>query len=222
MTGQPVGEDVPGWSVRAVPDLRPLPGRTCSLRALSPHDSEALWTAYEPTSAEHWTYLPVDRPSGVEAVRALLPRADGGYLTYAILVEGRVEGMLSLMRPDPANGVIEVGWICLGARLQRTTAATEAQRLVMGHIFDDLGYRRLEWKCDALNAPSRRAAERLGYRFEGIFRQHVVTKGRNRDTAWYAVVDGEWPRVRVALDHWLDPSNFDAQGRALSSLRAGD
>ncbi len=116
------------------------------------------------------------------------------------------------MRIDCANGSIEIGGICLGTPLQRSTASTETQRLLMGHVFDDLGYRRLEWKCDALNAPSRAAAERLGYTFEGVFRQAVVTKGRSRDTAWFSVVDGEWPAVRARLDAWLEPYNFDEQG----------
>ncbi len=122
------------------------------------------------------------------------------------------------MRIDRANGVIEIGGICLGTPLQRTTASTETQRLLMGHVFDDLGYRRLEWKCDALNAPSRAAAECLGYTFEGVFRQAVVTKGRNRDTACFSVVDGEWPAVRVRLDEWLEVSNFDHAGRQVRRL----
>ena len=118
-----------------------------------------------------------------------------------------------MMRIDPANGSIEIGAVIFGVGLVRTPASTEAQRLLMGHVFDDLGYRRLEWKCDALNAGSRRAAQRLGYTFEGVFRQAMVTKGRNRDTAWFSLLDGEWPAVRERLDAWLDPANFDAAGR---------
>jgi RimJ/RimL family protein N-acetyltransferase len=129
-----------------------------------------------------------------------------------VLVGGRAAGVLSLMRVDPANGSIEIGAVIFGSPLVRTVASTESQRLLMGHVFDDLGYRRLEWKCNALNAPSRAAALRLGYSFEGVFRQAMVVKGRNRDTAWFSVVDGEWPAVRARLDAWLDPANFDAAG----------
>lgn len=223
MTGpqvrQPVGLAVPGWSPRPLPDLRTLTGRTCRLVELVPAHLPQLWAAYDPTTPEHWTYLPADKPTTPEALAAAVPRREKGFFTYAVEVDGGVQGMLSLMRADPGNGVIEVGWICLGTALQRTAASTEAQRLVMGHVFDDLGYRRLEWKCDALNAPSMAAARRLGYTFEGIFRQHVVTKGRNRDTAWWAVIDRDWPQVRARLDDWLDPTNFDAEGRQLTALR---
>ena len=135
------------------------------------------------------------------------------WVTCAVRVGGRAAGVMSLVRIDPANGSIEIGAVIFGVGLVRTPASTEAQRLLMGHVFDDLGYRRLEWKCDALNAPSRRAALRLGYTFEGVFRQALVVKGRNRDTAWFSVVDGAWPAVRERLDAWLDPANFDAAGR---------
>jgi hypothetical protein len=127
------------------------------------------------------------------------------------------------MRMEPAHGCIEIGHIWLGAPLQRTAAATEAIFLLARHAFDDLGYRRLEWKCDAANARSRRAAERFGFTFEGVFRKHMIVKGRNRDTAWYAIVDDDWPAVRAAFEAWLAPGNFDADGRqreTLESLRA--
>ena len=133
---------------------------------------------------------------------------------------GVASGMLALQRCDAANDVIEVGHIWFGPRLQRTTAATEALALVARHIFEDLGHRRLEWKCNAANARSRRAALRLGFRFEGIFRQHQVVKGHNRDTAWYSILDREWPAARAAYDAWLDPANFDAAGRQRQSLSA--
>lgn len=122
------------------------------------------------------------------------------------------------MRIDPANGVIEIGHIKFSPPLQRTTAATEALFLMMRRAFDELGYRRLEWKCDALNAPSRAAADRLGFRFEGIFRQAVVVKGRNRDTAWYSIIDTEWPALREACEAWLTPENFAADGRQVQPL----
>jgi RimJ/RimL family protein N-acetyltransferase len=128
--------------------------------------------------------------------------------------------VLSLLRITPDAGSIEVGHIHLSPALQQTRASTEAQFLLMSYVFDDLGYRRYEWKCDALNAPSRRAAGRLGFSYEGIFRQAQVVKGRNRDTAWYAIVDAEWPEVREAFRVWLDPDNFDTGRRQRTSLQA--
>ena len=128
--------------------------------------------------------------------------------------------MLSLLRVQPDAGSIEVGHIHLSPALQQTRASTEAQFMLMSYVFDDLGYRRYEWKCDALNAPSRRAAERLGFTYEGIFRQAVVVKGRNRDTAWYAIIDADWPTVRKAFEAWLAPDNFDGDGHQRASLQA--
>jgi RimJ/RimL family protein N-acetyltransferase len=122
------------------------------------------------------------------------------------------------MRMDPANGAIEVGNILLTPSLQRTIAATEAMYLMARHIFEDLGYRRYEWKCNTNNAPSRRAAQRLGFTFEGIFRQHMVIKGRNRDTAWFSMLDSEWPARKTAFEAWLDPANFDDVGHQIKSL----
>jgi len=124
------------------------------------------------------------------------------------------------MRIEPAHGVVEVGNILLSPILQRTTAATEAMYLMARHVFDDLGYRRYEWKCNAENQPSRRAALRLGFSFEGIFRRHMVIKGRNRDTAWFAMLDCEWPERKRAFEAWLDPENFDERGVHKNSLRA--
>ena len=132
----------------------------------------------------------------------------------------RAVGVLSLLRIMPDAGSIEVGHIHLSPALQQTRASTEAQSLIMSYVFDDLGYRRHEWKCDALNASSCRAAERLGFTYEGIFRQAVVVKGRNRDTAWYAIIDADWPRVRAAFRAWLGPENFDADGRQRARLEA--
>lgn len=225
MTGEavrdvPVGPSVVGWAPRPWPASEALAGRTCVLAPLDRSHAESVWTAYEGTHDAHWTYLPWERPQDLGATRRLVDAvvADATVVPYAVLVDGAAAGILSLMRIDPANGVIEIGGICLGSTLQRTVASTETQRLLMGHVFDDLGYRRLEWKCDALNAPSRAAAVRLGYTFEGVFRQAVVTKGRSRDTAWFSVVDGEWPAVRARLDAWLAPSNFDRAGRQVRRL----
>jgi RimJ/RimL family protein N-acetyltransferase len=127
-------------------------------------------------------------------------------------------GVASYLRINPQDGVIEVGHIHFSPLLQRTTLATEAMYLMMKRVFDELGYRRYEWKCDSLNEPSRKAALRLGYTFEGIFRQATMYKGRNRDTAWYAIIDKDWPVIRSAYESWLDPGNFDARGNQVSSL----
>ncbi len=173
-----------------------------------------------------WDYLGYGPFSNLdEFVRWLEQRAPlDDPLTFAIVdrATGTARGLASFMRMDPANGVIEIGHIWLSPRLQRTRDATEAIYLMSRYTFD-LGNRRLEWKCDALNAASRRAADRFGFVFEGVFRQHMVIKGRNRDTAWYSITDSEWPSHRTAFEAWLAPDNFDSSGaqrRALSELRA--
>lgn len=211
----PVGPPVPGWTARPWPPGAVLTGRTTVLEPLHARHVDDLTAAWADTGEAHWTYLPMERPDGRAGVAAVVGAMvdDPGSVAYTVLVGGHAAGVLSLMRIDPGNGVLEIGAVVLGTSLVRTVASTEAQRLLMGHAFDDLGYRRLEWKCDALNAPSRAAALRLGYTFEGVFRQAVVTKGRNRDTAWFSVVDAEWPTVRARLDAWLDPANFDDAGR---------
>jgi RimJ/RimL family protein N-acetyltransferase len=142
------------------------------------------------------------------------------YFTLVDAVREKPLGLASYLRITPQFGVIEIGHIWFGPSLKRTTAATEAIFLLARHVFDDLGYRRLEWKCNALNAASRGAAERFGFAFEGVFRKHQVVKGRNRDTAWYAVTDERWPAIRAAFLAWLDPTNFDDEGRQRTSLRA--
>ena len=143
-------------------------------------------------------------------------------LFFAILdkATGEVLGSAALMRIVPAHGVIEVGTIGYSPRLKRTRIATDAMYLMARHVFEDLGYRRYEWKCDRTNEPSQRAALRLGFTFEGIFRQHMMIAGKNRDTAWFAMLDTEWPEKKAALQRWLDPENFDAEGRQKRSLEA--
>jgi RimJ/RimL family protein N-acetyltransferase len=188
--GQPIGEPVEGWAARPRPPREPIEGRFCRVEPLDPaRHAEALFEANRQDAEDPLFHAIVDRASG----RAL--------------------GAASYLRIEPAIGVIEVGHIAYSPALQRTPAATEAMYLLMRRVFDELGYRRYEWKCDALNAPSRAAADRLGFRFEGVFRQATVYKGRNRDTAWYAVSDKEWPERRAAFEAWLDPGNFDAGGR---------
>jgi len=169
-----------------------------------------------------WTYLfdgPYTDPAAFKAsIAAKAQSADP--LFFAILdnATGAAVGYQTFLRIDPPNRVIEVGNILYTPALQRTAGATEAQYLFARYVFDDLGYRRYEWKCNALNAPSKRAAERFGFTFEGIFRQHMIVKGRNRDTAWFAMLDSEWPARKTAYERWLAPDNFDAAGRQKVSL----
>lgn len=225
--GQPVGPDLPGWTPRPLPPRTPMVGRTCRLEPLDPgRHADDLFAAYASApDTRGWTYLGGEMPASAAAYRAALEPAAAGTdpLFFAICdPAGRALGLASYLRIDPANGSIEVGHIHLGPALARTAAATEAMALMMARAFG-LGYRRYEWKCDSLNAPSRAAALRLGFTFEGIFRNAVVVKGRSRDTAWFSITDTEWPRVRDALAAWLAPENFLPDGRqraALSELRA--
>jgi RimJ/RimL family protein N-acetyltransferase len=172
-----------------------------------------------------WRYLPDGPYDDTEHLRQMLAWAETSddqlYFTLVKLPENRPLGIASYLRITPEFGVIEIGHIWFGVPLQRTTAATEAIYLLARHAFDDLGYRRLEWKCNALNAASRHAAQRFGFSFEGVFRNHQVVKGRNRDTAWFSITDDEWPAIRNAFEAWLAPENFDRDGlqkRSLASL----
>ena len=188
-------------------------------------DAEPLYAVSHPPEGDPaiWTYLPYgpyedpapDAPSCSTGPR----RSDDPlFFTVVRLPDERPAGIASYLRITPEFGVIEIGHIWFGPPLQRTTAATEAIYLLARHAFDDLGYRRLEWKCNALNAASRRAAERFGFTFEGVFRNHMVLKGRNRDTAWYAITDEEWPAIRLGYEAWLAPKNFGRESRQRRSL----
>ena len=226
--GQPIGPALPDWSPRPRPPRIEMAGRTCRLVPLdAATHAEALFAAYSAApDTRSWTYLGDDLPEDVAAYRARLEiqQASQDPLFHVVVdTSGEVLGIASYLRIDPGNGVIEVGHLHFGPRLQRTPAATEAMALMMARAFDELSYRRYEWKCDSLNAPSRAAALRLGFTFEGLFRNAVVVKGRSRDTAWFSITDAEWPRVRAGFAAWLDPSNFDAEGqqrRGLAALRA--
>jgi RimJ/RimL family protein N-acetyltransferase len=222
--GQPIGAPVPGWSPRPLPPRTAMAGRFCRVELLDPerHAEELFVANAEDAGGRNWTYLPygpfpvfADYRRWLDGVAA----ADDP-LVHAILDagSGRAVGVASLMRMAPAVGSIEVGGINYSPRLQRRPAATEAMYLLMRRAFDELGYRRYEWKCDALNAASKAAALRLGFRYEGCFRQATVYKGRNRDTLWFSILDGEWPALRRAFERWLDPGNFDAEGRQRASL----
>jgi RimJ/RimL family protein N-acetyltransferase len=209
-----------GWTPPPAPVRASLEGRRVRLEPLTVDHAEALHAAFaEDREGALWEFLPYgpfERGEDYARWAGEMTRA-GDPLFFAIRAGGAPLGVASYLRIAPTAGSIEIGHICLGPRLRRTAAATEALALMIGWAFE-AGYRRLEWKCDALNAASRRAAQRLGLSFEGVFRQAGVVKGRNRDTAWYAAIDAEWPRLREAYETWLAPGNFDAEGRQRRSL----
>jgi RimJ/RimL family protein N-acetyltransferase len=220
---QPIGEPVV-WSVRE--PVRPvtLVGRWSRVEPLARHHLDQLYRSLVLESPDSvWTYLaagPFSEPTGLFATLRELAD-DPGALPHALcLPDGRAVGMASYLRLDHRNGSVEVGWIAMAAELQRTTAATESMYLMMRHVFEDLGYRRYEWKCDSLNEPSRRAAARLGFTYEGTFRNAQVYKDRNRDTAWFSITDAEWPEIRRAFEEWLDPANHGDDGGQRAPLRA--
>jgi RimJ/RimL family protein N-acetyltransferase len=210
------------WKPRRPPQRTPLEGETVRLEPVDPaRHARDLFTASEGAAAL-WDYLGYGPFESQQAFTEwLLERArSGDPLFYAVVdrASGQARGMASYMRIAPEHGVIEIGHIWFAPVLQRTRQATETIYLLARHAFDDLGYRRLEWKCDSLNEPSRRAAERFGFAYEGVFRKHMVVKDRNRDTAWFSIVDDEWPLRRAAFEAWLAPENFDPEGRQRRSL----
>ena len=222
----PVGPVEPLPSGRR-PERAPLVGAEVRLEPVyvAAH-AESLYRLSHggPEDAALWTYLPYGPFADQGAFEGWLAEraASTDPLFFAVInrQSGQASGMASYLNIVPAMGCIEIGHIWFAPRLQRTRAATEAIFLMMRHAFDDLGYRRLEWKCNALNQASMRAARRFGFTYEGIFRQHMVVKGRNRDTAWFSLLDREWPAVRAAFERWLAPDNFDAAGRQRASLGA--
>jgi RimJ/RimL family protein N-acetyltransferase len=205
------------------PAQRVLAGGRVRLEPLDPDRHAEDLLAAAAGDPRLWDYLPYGPFADVGSLRAHLARqassGDPLFLTIVDSGSGRAAGVVSSLRIEPAHACIEIGHIWFGAPLQRTPGATETIYLLARHAFDDLGNRRLEWKCDAANARSRRAAERFGFTFEGVFRQHMIVKGRNRDTAWYALLDSEWPAARAAFEAWLAPENFDADGRQRSPLK---
>jgi len=223
--GQPIGFALPDWRRPPQPRRAVMHGHWCRVEPLDPDRHAAdLCAAYAlDPDARHWTYLPYGPFEDVEGYRAWMEKTclGAGPLFYAIVdpATGRAAGLAAYLRIDPAAGSIEVGHVRFSSLLQRTPAATEAMVLMMREAFT-LGYRRYEWKCDSLNAPSRAAALRLGLSYEGIFRHAWVLKGRNRDTAWFAATELEWPALELAFTQWLDPANFDAAGRQRVRLSA--
>lgn len=216
--GQPIGQPVPGWSSAVFPEHVPIDGHYCRLEPLDvkSHAKNLFATFAEDKDGKNWTYLPYGPFSTFEEfsewMESIASREDPQF--YAIISNrtGEPVGVASFLRIDPGNGSIEVGHIHFSETIKRTPVATEAMYLMMKIAFD-VGYRRYEWKCDVLNAASCSAAQRLGFSFEGIFQQSTVYKGRNRDTAWFAALDSDWPDLRTAFRQWLNPENFDGDGR---------
>lgn len=214
--------DLAGWRPRPPATNAPMSGRYVELVPLDPRGhADALWQAFG-TREDLWTYIPTGPFADGAELEAGLEwiAAQPGWEPFAIfdVATGEGCGTASYMRTDAENGVTEIGCIVYGERFQRSRGATEAQYLFARRVFDELGYRRYEWKCDALNEASQRAARRLGFTYEGTFRQHRVTKGRNRDTAWFSMLDDEWPAIRARFEAWLAPANFDSEGRQKKRL----
>lgn len=219
MSELPVGPDLGDWTPPAFIDGGRLVGRSATLEPLDPDRHHRDLFDHFVGADELWTYLPWGPMADAAGMRSTLVgiRDTADSVSYAVVVDGVAVGMVSYLRIDPRAGTIEIGGIAWSPTLQRTTASTEVIAMLIGHAFDS-GYRRVEWKCDSLNAASRAAAERFGFRYEGTFRKHTHYKGRSRDTAWFAIVDDDWPPLRDAFAAWLDPDNLDADGRQRRSL----
>ena len=201
-----------------------LEGRYARLEPADDRHAADLYAAMAvPDALERFAYLPVDPPQSIDDVRDWISgkQAVADPIIFVVIdrADGRIGGRQSLMRIVPEHGVIEIGHVYWGPSISRTRVATEALYLFARHVFDDLGYRRFEWKCHDRNEPSKAAARRFGFTFEGIFRQHMIVKGESRDSAWFAMLDGDWPRLKAGYERWLDPSNFDSGGAQKSKLR---
>lgn len=221
--GQSIGFSLPVWNAPPHPPREPIQGRFCRLEPLDPDRHAAALYAANSTDrdGQSWTYLAYGPFATLASYRAWISKTclsdDPQFFAIVDDAQNQAAGVASYLRITPSGGSIEVGHIHYSPRLARQPAATEAMYLLMQQAFE-IGYRRYEWKCDALNAASRAAAQRLGLSFEGIFRQATVYKGRNRDTAWYAAIDSEWPDLRAAFQTWLAPGNFDETGRQRTRL----
>ena len=222
--GMPVGFAVANWEGCERPSRTVMQGRFAALEPLDVgHHAEDLFQANRlDTDGRNWTYLNANSFDDLETYKAWLASSclgdDPLFFAVIDLKTKKAVGVASYMRIDPKNGVIEVGSINYSPALQRTAAGTEAMYLMMKRAFDELGYRRYEWKCDDLNAPSKRAAMRYGFTFEGIFRQAIVTKGRNRDTAWFSIIDKDWPAIKTAFEAWLSAKNLSDDGQQEKAL----
>lgn len=226
---QPVGFPLENWTACPYPQHLILEGDYCHLEPVNADKhTDALFAAYQLAEDDRdWTYLFAERPANKEACYQYLKKLEQSRdPLHFTIVDGHTEqpvGTISLMRIDPQHGVIEVGNVVFSPLLKQTIMSTEVHFLLMQYAMEQLGYRRYEWKCDSLNAPSRKAADRLGFTFEGIFRQAIVYKNRSRDTAWFSILDSEWPKMKYTFQNWLSSENFDEKGkqkRKLQEIRA--
>lgn len=223
--GQPIGASLPDWQGAAAPERITLDGRYCRVEPMrTDAHLDDLFDAYDaPGKDGLWTYMPVGPFDSRDDLRrwmiAAVKSADPLFYTIIDQTTDRAVGMAAYLRIDPRPGLIEVGHIAYSPLLQRTPIATEAMYLMMQYVFNTLGYRRYEWKCDALNAKSRRAAERYGFTYDGLFPQAMVYRGRNRDTTWFSMLDRDWPAIQRAYQTWLDPANFTADGQQIRKLQ---
>jgi RimJ/RimL family protein N-acetyltransferase len=221
--GQLIGDALPDWQPRPHPQRITLEGRYCRLEPLSLKHADALFAAHQQaTDTRAWTWLLREAESSLVVYREWIASVETlqDPIQFAV-IDTRTNlpvGSLALMRIDPNHGVVEVGHVHFSPLLSRTPASTEAQWLLMRYVFETLGYRRYEWKCNSFNEPSRNAAQRLGFQFEGRFRQALVIKGHNRDTDWFSIIDGEWPALDTAFQKWLAADNFTADGNQRQSL----
>ncbi|MEZ2220024.1 GNAT family N-acetyltransferase [Rhizobium sp. RCC_161_2] len=219
--------DLTNWNGVPRPERITLEGRYVRLEPLDTarHGADLFASAQAPGADDRFRYLFENAPADLAAFTPWLEKAAASTdpLFFATIDKraGRAEGRQALMRIDPAHGVIEIGSILWGPAIARSRVTTETLYLFASYVFDTLGYRRFEWKCNNLNEPSKRAAERFGFSFEGIFRQHMVAKGQNRDTAWFAMIDADWPRLKAGYERWLSPDNFDEAGQQKSKLTFG-
>lgn len=224
--GQPIGAPLPDWEPRPLPGREVLEGRYARLEPLDAerHAADLFAANRLAEDGRRWTYLPYGPFDHLEDYEAWVTDMAAGDdpLFFAIIdrERGTAAGVASYLRIDANNGAIEVGHLQYSPLLARTRAATEAMYLMMAHAFDDLGYRRYEWKCDSLNEPSRNAALRLGFIYESQFRQAIVYRGRNRDNDWFSITDGEWPELKASFERWLDPANFTEDGQQRTELHA--
>ena len=223
--GQPVGDELPGWHPRQMPESKIFEGSYCRLEPLDPgkHHND-LFAAYNKAADDRdWTYLPYERPANASDMKAHLEyMQDKKDLVNFAIIDAATEkavGTIAFMRIDIQNGCFEIGHLNFSPLLKRTPVATETVYLMLKYAFDELGYRRAEWKCDDLNKPSKNAAERFGFKYDGLFKNAVITKGRNRDTAWFSIIDESWADVKKAFETWLKKDNFDEGGKQIRSLR---
>ena len=222
--GQPIGDEVEEWNTVERPPRTPMQGRLCRLEPLDilTHVDDLFEAFTADKTGGLWTYMPMGPFATVSELKDWMDGECTGEdpVFYAIVneVTDKAVGFASYLRINPEVGVIEVGYIAFSPQLQKTAMATEAMFLMMHRVFDELGYRRYEWKCDALNEPSRKAALRFGFTFDGIFKQATIYKGRNRDTAWYSILDKNWSTMKMVFEQWLAEENFDEQGRQIQSL----